>query len=167
MHLGSLICCLLKSFIYLMNFLYFQRSYIRCTHIMRVLFSVFCMSIHWRNPPQLTLYATDNSTFTFYFKYFLRILCTFYLSTFCLQYTFYSYSSRFIVNYFYFYSSTNSKSFRHHCMVHIGVIETCKLFMYIIKRQFFSMSRICNEKCSKPKIFLAFLSKLLCFSFIL
>jgi hypothetical protein len=27
-----------------------------------------------------------------------------------------------------------------------------------IKRQFFSMSRICNEKCSKPKIFLAFLS---------
>jgi hypothetical protein len=36
----------------------------------------------------------------------------------------------------------------------------------VIKRQFFSMSRICNEKCSKPKIFLAFLSKLLCFSFI-
>jgi hypothetical protein len=36
-----------------------------------------------------------------------------------------------------------------------------------IKRQFFSMSRFCNEKCSKPKIFLAFLSKLLCFSFIL
>jgi hypothetical protein len=30
-----------------------------------------------------------------------------------------------------------------------------------IKRQFFSMSRICNEKCSKPKIFLAFLSKFL------
>jgi hypothetical protein len=29
----------------------------------------------------------------------------------------------------------------------------------VIKRQFFSMSRICNEKCSKPKIFLAFLSK--------
>jgi hypothetical protein len=42
----------------------------------------------------------------------------------------------------------------------------CKLAL-IIKRQFFSMSRICNEKCSKPKIFLAFLSKLLCFSFIL
>jgi hypothetical protein len=37
----------------------------------------------------------------------------------------------------------------------------------IFKRQFFSMSRICNEKCSKPKIFLASLSKLLCFSFIL
>ena len=32
------------------------------------------------------LHAKDNSTFTFYFKYFLRILCTFYLSTFYLQY---------------------------------------------------------------------------------
>ena len=42
-----------------------------------------------------------------------------------------------------------------------------KLVYFIVKRQFFSMSRICNEKCSKPKIFLAFLSKLLCFSFIL
>jgi hypothetical protein len=41
------------------------------------------------------------------------------------------------------------------------------LLINTIKRQFFSMSRICNEKCSKPKIFLAFLSKLLCFSFIL
>jgi hypothetical protein len=30
----------------------------------------------------------------------------------------------------------------------------------------FSTSRICDEKCSKPKIFLALLSKLLCFSFI-
>jgi hypothetical protein len=35
-----------------------------------------------------------------------------------------------------------------------------------IKRQFFSISRICDEKCSKPKIVLAFFSKLLCFSFI-
>jgi hypothetical protein len=35
------------------------------------------------------------------------------------------------------------------------------------KRQFFWMLCICDEKCSKPKIFLAFLSKLLCFSFIL
>ncbi len=35
------------------------------------------------------------------------------------------------------------------------------------KRQFFSMSRICDKKHSKPKIFLAFLPKLLCFSFIL
>jgi hypothetical protein len=41
------------------------------------------------------------------------------------------------------------------------------LVVLLIKRQFFSMTRICNEKCSKPKIFLAFLSKLLCFSFIL
>ena len=34
------------------------------------------------------LHAKYNSTFTFtfYFKYFLRILCTFYLSTFCFQY---------------------------------------------------------------------------------
>jgi hypothetical protein len=38
------------------------------------------------SPPPL--HAIDNSTFTFslYFNYFLRILCTFYLSTFCLQY---------------------------------------------------------------------------------
>ena len=36
-----------------------------------------------------------------------------------------------------------------------------------LRGNFFSMSRICNEKCSKPKIFLAFLSKLLCFSFTL
>jgi hypothetical protein len=36
-----------------------------------------------------------------------------------------------------------------------------------VRGKFFSMSHICNEMCSKPKIFLAFLSKLLCFSFIL
>ena len=61
--------------------------YIRCTHIMCVLFCVFCMSIHWRSPPP-PLHATDKSTFTFtlYSKYFLRILCTFYLSMFCFQY---------------------------------------------------------------------------------
>jgi hypothetical protein len=41
---------------------------------MRVLFRVFCMSIHWRSPPPPPIHATDNSTFTFYFKYFLRIL---------------------------------------------------------------------------------------------
>jgi hypothetical protein len=58
--------------------------YIRCTHIMRVLFCVFCMSIHRRSPPA-SPHATDNSTFTLYFKYFLRILCTFYLSTFCFD----------------------------------------------------------------------------------
>jgi hypothetical protein len=45
--------------------------------------------------------------------------------------------------------------------------HTIVLFSKLIKRQCFSMSRICNEKCSEPKIFLAFLSKLLCFSFIL
>jgi hypothetical protein len=37
-------------------------------------------------PPPPPLHAIDNSTFTLYFKYFLRILCTFYLSTFFLQY---------------------------------------------------------------------------------
>jgi hypothetical protein len=88
MRLGSPVCDLLINIIYLMDFLYLQRGlesrpcreilYIRCTHIMRVLFCVFCMSIHWRSPP---LQVTDNSTctFTLYFKYFLRILCTFYL----------------------------------------------------------------------------------------
>jgi hypothetical protein len=82
MRLGFLVYGLLISIIYLMDFLYLQRGlesrpcreilYIRCTHIMRVL---FCC-------------PKDNSnfTFTFYFKYFLRILCTFYLSTFCLWY---------------------------------------------------------------------------------
>jgi hypothetical protein len=35
------------------------------------------------------------------------------------------------------------------------------MMLYAIKRQFFSMSRIFNEKCSKPKIFFAFLLKLL------
>ena len=72
MRLGSLVCGLLTyiSIIYLMDFLYLQRGlesrscreilyiiyciiilYIRCTHIMRVLFCVFCMSIHGRSPP--------------------------------------------------------------------------------------------------------------------
>ena len=96
MRLGSLVCGLLISIIYLMDFLYLQRGleskpcreilYIQCTHIMRVLFCVFCMSIHWRIPPRPPLHATDNSTFTLYFKYFLRILFSFYLSTFCFQY---------------------------------------------------------------------------------
>jgi hypothetical protein len=44
--------------------------YIRCTHIMRVLFCVFCMSIHWGKS---LLHATDNTvSFTFYFKYFFK-----------------------------------------------------------------------------------------------
>jgi hypothetical protein len=42
--------------------------------------------------------------------------------------------------------------------------DDCKLvetsnYLKNVKRQFFSMSHICNEKCSKPIIFLAFLSK--------
>jgi hypothetical protein len=52
----------------------------------------------------------------------------------------------------------------HECMFFQIARETILL---LIKRQLFSMSRICNEKCSKPKIFLAFLSESLCFSFIL
>jgi hypothetical protein len=39
--------------------------------------------------------------------------------------------------------------------------------MGVKKKAIFSMSRICDEKCSKAKIFLAFLPKLLCFNFIL
>jgi hypothetical protein len=87
MRQGSLVYDLLIRVIYLVDFLYLQRSlesrpcreilYVRCTDIMRVLFCVFCMSIHWRSSPP-PLHATDNSTFTLYFKYFLRILCTFY-----------------------------------------------------------------------------------------
>jgi hypothetical protein len=73
MRLGSLVCGFLISIIYLMDFLDLQRGlesrqcrevkYYRCTH----LFCVFCMSIHWSNPPP----PHDNSTFTLYFKYFL------------------------------------------------------------------------------------------------
>jgi hypothetical protein len=50
----------------------------------------------------------------------------------------------------------------------VSITEQTAAKSYLfVKRQFFSMSRICNEKCSKLKIFLAFLSKLLCFTFIL
>jgi hypothetical protein len=43
-----------------------------------------------------------------------------------------------------------------------------RVYEIVIKEAiFFNVRRICNEKCSKPKIFLASLSKLLCFSFIL
>jgi hypothetical protein len=85
MRLGSLVCDLLISTIYLMHFLYLQRGlesrpcreilYIRCTHIMRVLFCVFCMSIHWRSPPP-PLHATDNSNdplYSFRFKFQIHI----------------------------------------------------------------------------------------------
>ena len=75
MRLGSLVCGLFLSIIYSMDFLYLQRGlesracremlYIRCTHIMRVLFCVFCIdiqktqnNIHSRSaspPPPYTL----------------------------------------------------------------------------------------------------------------
>jgi hypothetical protein len=77
MRLGSLICGLFLSIIYLMDFLYLQRGlesrpcreilYIRCTQ---------CQSVRDKSPP---LHARDNSTFTFFKD-------TFYLSMFCLQY---------------------------------------------------------------------------------
>jgi hypothetical protein len=77
MRQGSLVYDLLIRMIYLMDFLCLQWGlesrpcreilYIRCTHIMRVLFCVFCMLIHWRSPPP-PLQATDNFTFTLYFK---------------------------------------------------------------------------------------------------
>jgi hypothetical protein len=81
MRLGSVVYDLLMRIIYLTDFLYLQRGiesrpcreilYIRCTHVMRVLFCVFCMLIHWRSSPP-PLHATDNSTFTLYFKYFFK-----------------------------------------------------------------------------------------------
>jgi hypothetical protein len=56
-----------------MDFLHLQRRlesrlcheilYIRCTHIMRVLFCVFCMPIHWRSPHPPTRYRQ----YCFYF----------------------------------------------------------------------------------------------------
>ena len=60
MRLGSLVCGLLISIIYLRDFLYPQRGLESrpcreilywSTHIMCVLFFVFCISIHWRSPP--------------------------------------------------------------------------------------------------------------------
>ncbi len=47
------------------------------------------------------------------------------------------------------------------------IIRGCDVNEQTLRGSFFSMSRICDKKRSKPKIFLAFLSKLFCFSFIL
>jgi hypothetical protein len=93
MRLGSLVCGLLISIIYLMDFLYLQRGLESrpCREILHIYNACAVLSF-FVNPsmekPPPPLHATDNSTFTFtlYFEYFLRILCTFYLSTFCLQY---------------------------------------------------------------------------------
>ena len=64
-----------------MDFLYLQRGlesrpcreilYIRCTDIMRVLFCVFCMSIHWGSPPP-PLHATDRQYFYFVLQIFFK-----------------------------------------------------------------------------------------------
>jgi hypothetical protein len=58
-------------------------------------------------------------------------------------------------------NSSYGQSFHDNAVVYVSVQ------VILLERQFFSMSRICDEKCSKPKIFLAYISKLLCFSFIL
>ena len=96
MRLGSLVCDLLISIISLMDFSYLQRGpesrpcrellyiMVHAYNACAVLCLFVCQSIGELPPPPL--HAIDNSTFTLYFKYFLRILCTFYLSTFCLQY---------------------------------------------------------------------------------
>jgi hypothetical protein len=85
MSLESLVCGLLISIIYLMDFLYFQWGlksrpccdilYIRCTHLNACadLCLLYVNSLEKSPPP---LHATDNSTFTLYFKYFLRGLFT-------------------------------------------------------------------------------------------
>jgi hypothetical protein len=94
MRLGSLVCGLLISIIYFMDFLYHQRGLesrpcheiLYIYNVCAVLCFLYLNPSMEKSPP--SLHATDNSTFTFtlYFKYFIRILCTFYLSTFCLQY---------------------------------------------------------------------------------
>jgi hypothetical protein len=79
----SFVAYLYISIIYLMDFLYLQRGlesrpcreilYIRCTHIMRVLFCVlYVNALKKPPPPSPALHATDNSTFTFYFKYVFK-----------------------------------------------------------------------------------------------
>ena len=77
-----------------MDFLYLQWGlesrrcreilYTRCTHIMRVLFCVFCMSIHWRSPPPPPPPPNTLQTIVLLLQVFFKD--TFYLSTFCLQY---------------------------------------------------------------------------------
>jgi hypothetical protein len=92
MRLGSLVCGLLISIVYLIDFLYLQRGRESrpCREILYIdaynACAVLCLL--YVNPleksPSPLLHATDNSTL--YFKYILRILSTFYLIAFCLQY---------------------------------------------------------------------------------
>ena len=81
MRLGSLVCGLLISIIYLMVSYIFNGVWkvdhavkyciLWCMHIMRVLFCVFCMPIHWRSPPP-PLHTIDNSTFTLSLYFLLK-----------------------------------------------------------------------------------------------
>jgi hypothetical protein len=80
-----------------MDFLYLQRG-LECKPCREILYTIVhaynactVLCLLYVNPLDKSpppLHDIDNSTFTFtlYFKYLLRILCTFYLSTFCLQY---------------------------------------------------------------------------------
>ena len=85
MRLGSLVCGLLISIIYLMDFLYLQRGLESrpCREILHVynVCAVLCFFVSQSINGEVPLpppNATGNSTFTLYFKYFLRIFCTFY-----------------------------------------------------------------------------------------
>ena len=85
MRLGSLVCDLLISIIHLMVSYIFSGVW-KVEHAVEYcifMFVLFCgffvsQSMNGEVPPP-PLHSTDNSTFTFtlYFKYFLRILCTF------------------------------------------------------------------------------------------
>ena len=90
MRLGSLVCGLLISIIYLMDFLYLQRGLQSrpCHEILYIYNACAVLCFLYLNPsmeksPPYTLQTIVLlPAFTLYFKYFLRILCTFYLSTF-------------------------------------------------------------------------------------
>jgi hypothetical protein len=75
---------MLCTFIYSLSFAKDNIFWISCNNECAVFCFFVCQFIGKVPPPR---HATDNSTFTFYFKYFLRIFCTFYLSrpTFCLH----------------------------------------------------------------------------------
>jgi hypothetical protein len=103
--------------IYLMDFLYLQRGLESrpCREILYIMVHAYhacaVLCLLYVNPLEKSR-PTRYRQWYFYFvlQVFLRILCTFYLSTFWFQYILLLLkSSRVIVNYFYVYSSTNSK----------------------------------------------------------